>query len=173
MGAEISGRREDNHRETWEVNATPRSRDSDSPSGSWLEQEKNDLKSAFLEVSVPMTPFHQRPWRKQNLLPIAILLSVCSAVWPCHFICCFLFSECMLPICYSNSCYNSWAMGLVFYGAELKRMHFNKNLSNTLMAWHWCICIEMNYTGLLDTTFNKWWGRLLQGCSLVRANRLF
>lgn len=43
-------------------------------------KKKNDLKSAFLEVSVPMTPFHQRPWRKQNLLPIVILLSVCSAV---------------------------------------------------------------------------------------------
>lgn len=49
------------------------------PPDSW-SKKKNDLKSAFLEVSVPMTPFHQRPWRKQNLLPIAILLSVCSAV---------------------------------------------------------------------------------------------
>lgn len=58
--------------------------------------------------------------------PSTILLSVCSLLWPRHFICWFLFSECMLPICYSNSCYNSWAIGLIFYWAELKRMHFNK-----------------------------------------------
>lgn len=50
------------------------------PAGSGIGAGRNDLKSVFLEVSVPMTPSHQRLWRKQNLLPIAILLSVCSAV---------------------------------------------------------------------------------------------
>lgn len=74
-----------------------------------------------------LLPTPQRRGRGRKIYyPAAILLSVCSPLWPCHFICWFLFSECMLPICYSNSCYNSWAIGLVFYWAELKRMHFNK-----------------------------------------------
>ncbi len=90
----------------------------------------------------------------------AIFLSVCTLPWPCYFICWFLFSECMLSICYSNSCYNSWPIGLMFYWEWVKKRRQKEKrtrqecilikslFSKTLMGWHWCICIEMNYTGL-------------------------
>lgn len=103
-------------------------------------------------------------WHGKIYYSAAIFLSVCTLPWPCYFICWFLFSECMLSICYSNSCYNSWPIGLMFYWewVKKKKRRWQKKkkktrqeciliktlFSNTLMAWHWCICIEMNYTGL-------------------------
>lgn len=73
-----------------------------------------------------------RPTDRKNLLLHCHLLSVCPppAAWPCHFICCVLFAECMLSICYVNSCYNSWATGIAFYKSrvqrEWQRIHFHK-----------------------------------------------
>lgn len=74
-------------------------------------------------------PGLRQPARAQSItsLPFPKCL---LPTWPCHFICCFLFAECMLSICYANSCYNSCATGLVFYKSwvrrEWGRMHFNK-----------------------------------------------
>lgn len=72
---------------------------------------------------------------RKNLLLRCHLLSVCTPAWPGHFICCFLFAECMLSICYVNSRYNSCAKGITFYKSrvqrEWQRMNFYKTAAAT------------------------------------------